>query len=60
MHTVSASPAPFTIELRTPTTIDRPCAADEPSHIHIPRPRPVMHSAGGATHLAETGRRPRG
>jgi hypothetical protein len=38
MHTVTADPAPFTTEPRTPTTIDRSSAADEPSHIHLPRP----------------------
>jgi hypothetical protein len=62
MHTVTASPAPFTTELRSPLTIDRSSVSDqasaaaEPSHIHVPRPRDVLHSAGEVTPRAATGR----
>ena len=39
VNTYATTPA---TEPLTPTTIDRSYAADEPSHIHIPRPRRVM------------------
>ena len=44
MRTVNAYPATSAIEPLTPTTADRSYAADEPSHIHIPRPNRVMRS----------------
>jgi hypothetical protein len=39
MPTVNAYATTPPTELRTPTTVDRSQAADEPSHIHLPRPR---------------------
>jgi hypothetical protein len=53
MHTVNASPEPFTTELRTPTTIDRSSAADEPSHIHLPRPSRDLRPAAVAAPVTE-------
>ena len=47
--------APATEPL-TPTTIDRSYAADEPSHIHIPRPSRVMRPAAAAAPIEEAGR----
>ena len=44
MRTVNTYPATSATEPLTPTTIDRSYAADEPSHIHIPRPSRVMRS----------------
>jgi hypothetical protein len=42
--------------LRTLVTIGPASAADEPSHIHIPRPTRVRRMAAGATSHAEAGR----
>ena len=42
MLIVKTYPATIAAEPLTPTTIDRSYAADEPSHIHIPRPSRVM------------------
>ena len=50
MHTVDTYAAPSANEPRTPTTIDRSYAADEPSHIHLPRPgRGTRPEAAAAT-----------
>ena len=53
MHTVNAYPAPFTTELRALTTIDRSYAADEPSHIHLPRPSRDLRPAAEAAPVTE-------
>ena len=44
MLTINAYTVTLTTRPRTLTTIGRSYAADEPSHIHIPRPIRVMRS----------------
>jgi hypothetical protein len=44
MRTVKTYTATSATEPLPPTTIDRSYAADEPSHIHIPRPSRVLRS----------------
>ncbi len=53
MRTIKVYPTPSATELRTPTTIDRLSAADEPSHIHIPRPSRALRPAAEAAPFRE-------
>ena len=44
MLTINAYTVTLTTRPRTRTTIGRSYAADEPSHLHIPRPSRVMRA----------------
>ncbi len=60
MFTVNAYAAANAAEPRTPTIIDRSYAADEPSHIHLPRPsRSLRPAAAAPTDLARITEEPR-
>jgi hypothetical protein len=56
MRIVNAYAAPSATDLPTPLPIDQSYAADEPSHIHLPRPSRVPRPAAKAAPLKETGR----
>ena len=56
MRTVNAYTTTPATELRTPTTIDWSYTADEPSHIHLPRPSRVMRPDAKVAPLEEAGR----
>ncbi len=56
MHTVDTYAAPPATEPRTPTTTDRLYAADEPSHIHLPRPNRGTRPAAEVAPRKETRR----
>ena len=51
MLTFNAHAATSATEPLTPTIIERSYAADEPAHIHIPRPSRVMLHAAEAAPL---------
>ena len=56
MHTIDTYAAPPAPEPRAPMTIDRSYAADEPSHIHIPRPGRATPPQAAAALRKETRR----